>query len=74
MASLNRIVTRIRKRLRVLKAALSESWHEHRCCVCGDVWVCQGRDCRPWPDDQCAACEAMSFERFTATVQGKAWR
>jgi hypothetical protein len=53
----------LRKRLRVLKAALTQEWHEHRCVTCRTVWVCQGSKCRPWPDDQCATCEAEAFEQ-----------
>jgi hypothetical protein len=75
LAQAEAIRTRLRKRLRVLKAALTQEWHEHRCCEpdCRQVWVCQGQSCRPWPDDRCQECDIKAVERFNERQRGKVW-
>lgn len=59
------IVARIRKRLRVLWAAWTQSWHTHRCVECSLAWHCEGDACRHYaPVERCIWCEHMQFERL----------
>jgi hypothetical protein len=66
-----RILAQLKKRWRILRAALQQDWHEHRCRSCRHVWLCQGRNCRPWPDDECPDCEVAGFEEHVILKFGK---
>ena len=53
----------LRKRLRVILAALRQEWHEKTCGECGSTWMAVGK-----PTDLiaiCDACELKEMERFT---------
>jgi hypothetical protein len=56
----------LRKRLRVLKAALMQEWREVTCPVCGFMWFTQQVGSL-WPNDVCAECEAKQFEQAVVT-------
>jgi hypothetical protein len=54
----------LRKRLRVIKAALFQSWHTHSCEDCDITWHCQGATCNVWPVGPCADCQHKAFNPF----------
>ena len=54
----------IKKRLRVLWAALTQTWVEHRCACGATQWV-EGVDF--WSDPtECVDCEAKAFDAWEA--------
>jgi hypothetical protein len=53
------ILTRMRKRLRILRAALTQDWHEHTCPQCQSRWFCQVGLCE---GQLCASCDAALYE------------
>lgn len=56
---------RLRKRWLVVKAALTQSWHTHRCGSCQAEWWCQGSACELLrPEDQCAACFVVAHDAW----------
>ena len=57
----------IRKRWKVLTAALFQQWHEKRCAECGTTWMAVG----PQTDliAICDACEVAEMERFAEAVE-----
>lgn len=60
------LLARFRKRCRVVLAALTQEWHEHRCsnAPCTETWWCMGEHCRQlWPEDECPACLDRSIEQ-----------
>lgn len=65
----------LRKRLRVLWAALSQRWHQHTCQTCQDAWYCQGAVCAAFTvDHECAGCLTKHFNEweraYTARLKG----
>jgi hypothetical protein len=53
----------LRKRLRVLYAALTQEWHEKRCGECGATWMAVG----PLHSDLidfCDDCEQIAIDRL----------
>jgi hypothetical protein len=55
----------ITRRLRILKAALTQRWHVHHC-NCGEVWYCMAPKVCGWSEahlDRCQHCEADAHER-----------
>ena len=56
----------IKKRLRVILAALLQEWHDKRCAECGLSYLAVG------PETQliaiCDRCEVEQMERFTAEM------
>jgi hypothetical protein len=62
----------IRKRLRVLKAALTQDWREVTCPTCGFMWFTQ-QDGELWPGGQCAECEAKQFEQVVLRDRRRVW-
>lgn len=59
----------LKKRLRVILAALTQQWHEKRCAECGGSWMAVG----PQTDliAICDACEITEMERFTDAMNRK---
>jgi hypothetical protein len=58
-----------RKRLRVIKAALTQQWHTHSCEDCDLTWHCQGKACNVWPVGPCADCQRKAFDSFHNRAQ-----
>ena len=58
------------KRLRILWAALTDTWHQETCKQCGDrVWV-QGH--RRWSDPElCVPCETKQFDKWAEQYQAR---
>ena len=56
----------LRKRLRVLWAALRQNWHQHACLDCPETWCCQGVTCKSGQPlmTRCATCEATQHEQW----------
>jgi len=49
-------IARLKKRWRVLKAAITQDWHTHSCRHegCDETWLCMGKECRSmWPENEC---------------------
>lgn len=72
MVPMRNIVTRMQKRFRVVKAALTQDWREVTCPVCGFMWFTQ-QDGSPWPNDVCAECEEKQFEQVVLRDRRKVW-
>lgn len=58
-----------RSRLRVLKAAIFQTWHERQCPECRMRWMESGRDNGLLRS--CAECEAEAFEEYLERLEGK---
>ena len=54
----------LKKRLRVLWAALTQRWHEHQCRTCHDTWFCQGTNCELYPGEECGACADAGYSEW----------
>lgn len=63
---MNRIIARLRKRVRVLKAAWTQTWHDHHC-ACGAEWVCCARFCAQ--PNLCALCEGAQLDAWAQDRQ-----
>lgn len=59
----------IKKRLKVLWAALTQQWTEHACDECGDSWWEVGRD--QLAPRTCAACEGEAFDRYMNALEAR---
>jgi hypothetical protein len=55
------MVTRLRKQLRILWAALTQRWEQQTCSFCQSVWRTSLRHDGPL----CPACEAARFEAIS---------
>jgi hypothetical protein len=56
----------ITRRLRILKAALTQRWHVHHC-NCGEVWYCMAPQMCGWSPvhhDQCQHCEGLAHAQW----------
>jgi hypothetical protein len=52
----------LRKRLRVMWAAMRQDWHQH-VCACGRTQWIEGRD--TWGDpSMCVSCEGQHFDQW----------
>lgn len=61
-------VARLVKRLRIVRAALTQSWHEHQC-SCGATWFCMTAVCASEAQpvvDVCQSCESQSADKWLA--------
>lgn len=62
------------KRLRMLKATWTQSWHEHRC-GCGTTWFCSTTLCSPALDantpcvDVCDACQQQHAQAWAEAIE-----
>jgi hypothetical protein len=54
----------LRKRLRVIRAAIFQHWHDHSCPDCDLRWHCQGKACNVWPVGPCADCQRREFDSY----------
>lgn len=54
----------LRKRLRVILAALTQQWHERTCAECSNKWMAVG-PCHPELIHICDACELEEINRFS---------
>jgi hypothetical protein len=57
------------KRWRVIVAALSQDWHEHKC-KCGRTQWVEGTD--TWTDEtECGPCETKAFNSWVAKYEAR---
>ena len=62
----------LRKRLRILLAALKQEWHQKTCAECSATWWAVGPE-RPELISICDACEVENPDNFVAFAEAE-WR
>lgn len=58
------------KRLRVIWAALTQTWAEHQCPVCGQAWWSSALHPEPL-GALCAECDATTMDQWVQAYQAR---
>jgi hypothetical protein len=57
------------KRLRAMRAVLTQSPHSHQC-FCGSSWLCTKYRCEP-VFDLCSECDSRQMEQWIAALDAR---